>query len=195
MKTPIIARRRSIAASTGFSLIETLVAILIFALMMMGTIPLFVRSTSDVARNRNMMHYNNGMQALMDELTTRNSISATDALVTTGTRVYTNATCTGSAPSPCGASEPAAVNQLFSGLAAIEGTSRTLQNNLLAQVQYEVVVEGARKRVNMVVFYYTSSRFVSPVASTTPLTVAGGRALHMSSVSASGYIDTPSKIL
>src|SRR5207245_3565571 len=89
MMTSRTLRTRSRRASRGFSLIEALVAIVIFALMMMGTIPLFVKSTADVARNRNILHYNNGMQALMDELTTRNSINSTDTLVTINTHVYT----------------------------------------------------------------------------------------------------------
>jgi prepilin-type N-terminal cleavage/methylation domain-containing protein len=184
MKTPSALHRPATRSAHGFSLIETLVAIVIFALMMMGTIPLFVRSTADVARNRNLLHYNNGMQALMDELTTRNAISSTDAMVTTGNHIYNSAIQTAPVPS--------AVAQLFSGNAT---SDRVLQNNLLAQVQYVISVDGVRKRADVVVYYYTSNRYVSPYTGTGTLTYSAARVLHMSSVAASGYIDTPSKIL
>ena len=45
-------------SGAGFSLVEALVATAIFALIMIGTLPMFFKSMGDTVRNRNRFHFN-----------------------------------------------------------------------------------------------------------------------------------------
>lgn len=191
----------------GFSLIEALVAAALFAFILLGTVPLFIRSLQDTARNRNQLHFNNGAQAVMDELTARlwvdpgwaaGNAEPGDQTVVSGWHVYANAVA-----QTLNANTPASVTELLRGAGAANtaATTQSVQNNLLAQVQYSISTEFGRRRVDVQVLYFNSSNYavsIGALCATGPASVNDPvyhactvLPAHVSIASMSSYIDIP----
>lgn len=151
------------ATENGFSLVEALIAAALFAFMLLGTLPLFLQSTQATARNRNQIHFNNIVQALSEELVVRRGINgAVDPLVT-GTHVYPNTSNyydSGGNPIP---GVPRSVADAFRGTANSQSGDKGVQNNLLAQIQYQVTTEFSRTRLDIQLYYFKSSKAVKPI--------------------------------
>ena len=199
---------------TGFSLIEALVAAAHFAIITLGIMPVFIRSTQDTARNRNYLHFNGGLQAIMDELTVKalgtstgtTGCNAAGPMLNAGWHVYSN-TYDWTLPANCAANDPTvpkAVVDLFRGTGATVTTDKTMQNKLLGQVQYRIGTEYGRTRADIRIHYFKSANFVVPMTSicpaecdttfpalgATPVAPPQSPA-HMAVISGSGYIDLP----
>lgn len=155
-KESVLMIRHAVSSSArksakGFSLIEALIAAALLALMVAGIVPLFVKSLTDTARNRNQFHFNGATQAVMDELSVRSAMTvppAIDPMLTAGLHVFSNANIY-----TASASTPNTVVDLFLG-SKLSFTDKTAQNNLVGQIQYTVAAEFGRTRVDLQLFYF-----------------------------------------
>ena len=190
----------------GFSLVEALIAAALFAMITLGIMPVFIKSSQDTARNRNYLHFNGGLQAIMDELIVKKLGGGTPPMLTAGWHVFSNTTdWTGTAATD--PNVPKAVVDLFRGssITVANTADKTMQNGLLGQVQYRIASEYSRTRVDIRIYYFHSPRFVLPMTCSgannacddtyPPLsavpTTPPPSPLHMSVISGSGYIDLP----
>ncbi len=175
----------------GFTLLEVLIAVALFALMMVGTLPLFVRSISDIARNRNLMHMNGGVQSLIDELTVRYGINTGDPLVASMAANTWKVYNTQGKPPTAG--DPQAVRLLFTGAGAAGMADRTMQNVLVGQLQYRVETQAGTGRMlaTVEIYFFPRSEVVRPVTGIVGLTPAAGKALRMTAIRQQSYIDQP----
>lgn len=148
------------SSSSGFSLIEALIAMAIFAFMMMGTMPLFIKSITDTSRNRNQFHFNGDAQAIMDELTARKTMSpvVADVMLAAGAHAFSNA-----ATYVPNTNTPNTVVNMFLGSLS-NPNDRIIQNTHLGQVQYQVTVESSRTRVDLQIFYFIRTQFSRTMA-------------------------------
>lgn len=190
----------------GFSLIEALIAAALFAIITLGIMPVFVKSSQDTSRNRNYLHFNGGLQAIMDELTVKKLGSGTPAMLTAGWHVFNNST-DWTTTSATDTNVPKAVVDLFRGTGTSTVTDKMMQNKLLAQAQYRVGSEYGRTRVDIRIYYFPSTRYVKSMAGvcsgvsgacddTFPVLGAAPTAppsppAHLAVLSGSDYIDLP----
>ncbi len=185
---------RRAAPQAGFTLVEALVAVALLAFVMLGTMPIFIRSISDVARNRTLMHINGGTQSLIDELTVRYGIDSADPLVArTGVSPNGVWQVYNTQGKPPAAGDPIAVTQLFTGAGAAGAADRTMQNVLVGQMQYKVETEAGtgRQLVTVELYYFPRSQSVRPVTGTAALTPATAKALKMTANRHISYLDQP----
>lgn len=173
--------------AAGFTLVEALVATALFSLVMLGTIPMFVRSISGVARNRNLMSINGGTQALIDELTVRYGINKTDPHITmpVGTwKVFNN----NPAYRPTGSNSPFALQQLFLDPT---GAALSTQTRMVGQLQYTVATLGtARVEATVELFYFKAPMWNTTMAGNARI-LDTNIPVHMAMIRQVSYIDQP----